>query len=113
MTVLLVKVTRAYHCWRKSRAVSVGFCFSVVWQPLSGLGQEAELTLRNPEEHERVDGFIGNLRECKDSVAYFDLTLESLLTRVILPEKDQPIFVNMMKEKLGLTSAKEPIASHL
>ena len=35
MTVLLVKVTRAYHCWRKSRAVSVGFCFSVVWQPLN------------------------------------------------------------------------------
>lgn len=85
------------------------FCFD----NLSGLGQDEELTLENPEEHERVDGFIENLRECKDSVAYFGLTLESLMTKLILPERDQPIFVRLMQEKLGLNSAQEQIAEHL
>ena len=50
------------------------------------------------------------IRAGTDSVG---LTLESLLTRVVLPEKDQPIFVRMMQENLGLSSAQEPIASHL
>ena len=85
------------------------WCFN----DLGGIGQEEELTLENPEEHERVDGFTENLRECKDSVAYFGLTLESLLTKVVLPDKDKPVFLKLMQERLGLTSAKEPIATHL
>ena len=85
------------------------WCFN----DLSGLGQEKELTLENPEEHERVDGFIESLRECKDSVAYFSLTVESLMTKVILPEKDKPIFAKLMQDKLGLVSAQEQIAKHL
>jgi hypothetical protein len=80
---------------------------------LSGFGQSEELTLKNPEEVCQIDYFIDNLRECKDSVAYFGLTLESLMTKLILPEKDRPIFVSVMQEKLGLSSAQEPIASHL
>ena len=85
------------------------YCFN----DLSGLGQEEDLTLEDPEEHYRIDGFIDHLRECKESVAHFGLTLESLLTRVILPEKDQPIFIKMMQDKLGLSSAQEQIADHL
>jgi len=85
------------------------WCFN----DLSGLGQGVELTLENPEEHERVDGFIESLRECKDSVAFLRLTLESLMTKLILPERDQPIFVKLIQEKLGLSSAKEQIADHL
>src|ERR1022692_4632084 len=81
--------------------------------PLGGVGQHESITLEDPEEHYRIEHCIKNLRECKDSVAYFGLTLESLLIRVILPEKDQPIFVSMMKERLGLSSAQEPIAKHL
>jgi hypothetical protein len=50
---------------------------------------------------------------CKDSVAYFGLTLESLMTKVIVPEKDQPIFVKIMLENLGLNSLQEPITNHL
>ena len=46
-------------------------------------------------------------------MAHFDLTLESLLTRVILPERDRPIFIRMMQEKLGLSSDREPIADRL
>lgn len=85
------------------------YCFD----DLSGLGQEEEMTLEDPEEHYRIEKFIARLRECKGSVAHFGLTLESLLTRVILPEKDQPIFIEMMQEQLGLGSAQERIADRL
>ncbi len=85
------------------------YCFN----DLSGLGQEEDMTLEDPEEHYRIDWFIDHLRECKESVARCGLTLESLLTRVILPEKDQPIFIKIMMEKLGLSSAQEQIADHL
>lgn len=85
------------------------FCFN----DLSGLGQKKELTLDDPEEHYRIEWFIEHLRECKDTVAFFGLTLDSLLTRVVLPEKDKPIFIRLMHEKLGLSSAQEQIANHL
>lgn len=88
-------------------------CLQRCFNDLSGLGQEEELTLENSEQLERVDGFIENLRECKDSVAYFGLTLESLMSKLILPERDQPIFVKLMQDKLGLASAKEQIAACL
>ena len=78
---------------------------------LSGLGQEEEISLeRQPE---RVDWFIDRLRERKDTVEYLDLTLESLLTRVILPERDRPLFITMMQEKLGVKSTKDRIADCL
>ena len=46
-------------------------------------------------------------------MAHFALTLESMLTRVILPDKDLPIFMKMMQDKLGLGSAQEGIANRL
>ena len=85
------------------------YCFDM----LSGLGQEAELTLANEEQQDRIDWFIDRLRKCKESVAHFRLTLESLLTRVILPDKDRPIFIKMMQEKIGLGSPQERIADRL
>jgi len=85
------------------------YCFN----DLAGLGQEDDMTLEDPEEHYRIDEFILRLRECKESVAHFSLTLESLLTRVILPERDRPLFVKMLQEKLGLSSAQEQIANRL
>jgi hypothetical protein len=80
---------------------------------LDGLGQEDDMTLEDPEEHYRIEWFIDHLRECKASVAYFDLNLESLLSKVILPAKDQPIFLAMMQHRLGLSSAQEPLADRL
>jgi len=80
---------------------------------LGGLGQNVSLTLRDPEEHYRVDWCIERLRECKASVAYFGLTLESLLNRLVLPPGEQPVFVKMMQDKLDLASPQEQIASHL
>jgi hypothetical protein len=85
------------------------FCF----KNLSGLGQGDSLTLEDHEEHYRVDWFIESLRECKESVAFIGLTLESLLAMVILPAKDQPIFLKMMQDKLGLHSSQDQIADHL
>ncbi len=84
-------------------------CFDAV----SGLGQDEELTLHDPEQHYRIAEFVENLRNHRDSVAYFGLTLESLLTRVILPDRDKPIFLTMMQEQLGLKSSQEPLAERL
>jgi len=85
------------------------FCF----EALGGLGQDDAIRLNDPEEHYRIERFIDNLRECKDAVAFFELTLESMLARLILPEKDRPIFLELMQAKLGLGSQQEPIADRL
>jgi hypothetical protein len=85
------------------------FCFDM----LSGLGQEEELTLTNEDQVVRVDWFIKRLQEHRDSVAYFQLTLDSLLSRVVLPERDRVILVRLMSEKLGLLSGAAPLADHL
>lgn len=84
-------------------------CFTELY----GLGQEDSMTLVDPDEHDRIKWFIERLRECKESVAFFGLTLDSLLTRVILPEKDRPIFFKLMQEKLGVDSGDAPIAEYL
>ncbi len=85
------------------------YCFDA----LVGLGQGKDRTLDAPDEQWRIDEFTIRLHECKESVAHFGLTLESLLTRVILPERDRPVLIKLMQEKLGLRSAQEPIADRL
>jgi hypothetical protein len=84
-------------------------CFDV----LSGLGQYEDLTLENEEQQDRIDDFIAVMREHGDSVQFFNLTLDSLLEQVILPERDRPIFVKMMQEKLGIKTTTEQIADYL
>ncbi|MCA9047372.1 MAG: hypothetical protein KDA89_01505 [Planctomycetaceae bacterium] len=61
----------------------------------------------------RVSDFPGLLRENRESVRYFALTLDSLLTMVIVPEKDKPILIRVMLEKLGMKSTADLIADHL
>jgi L-rhamnose isomerase len=85
------------------------YCFN----DLAGLGQEEDMTLEDPEEHYRIDWFIDHLRECKESMAHFGLTLDSPLARVSLPDRDKPIFVKMMQDKLRLNSSQEPITNYL
>ncbi len=80
---------------------------------LGGLGQEAELTLLDPEEHYRVTEFIDCLREHRESVESLDLSPETLLGVLILPLQDEPIFVEMIKKELGLTSTRDKIADRL
>ena len=77
---------------------------------LSGLGQEEELTLENERQGYRIDWFIRCLKEHKDSVQFLGLTLEKLLTIVILPPRDEKIFIRAMLRQLGMSSAKERFA---
>ena len=65
------------------------------------------------EEHSRIEEFIDCLREHKESVEFLDLTLEKLLKVLILPPQDEPIFVEMMTEQLGLSSMQDRIAERL
>lgn len=72
---------------------------------LSGLGQDAELTLENEEQKSwRINGFIESLRECKDSVEQLELTLEKLFQLVKLPPVDEKILRASMIEELGIDS---------
>lgn len=81
---------------------------------LSGLGQDEELTLANKRQREsRMNWLIQCLREHKDTVKYFDLTLEKLLTKVIMPPQDEKIFVDLMRERLDLASLQEPLTDSL
>jgi len=81
---------------------------------LSGLGQEEELTLQNKEQREfRIEDFAESLRKHKESMRYFDLTFDSLLTKVIVPEKDRPILIQAMQEELGMKSTADRLADYL
>jgi hypothetical protein len=81
---------------------------------LSGIGQEEELTLENEDQKPwRIEGFIDDLKKYKDSVQYFDLTIETLLQMVILPLKDEKIFVESLLKELKMKSVSEAIYDHL
>lgn len=81
---------------------------------LGGLGQEEELTLENERQRGyRMEWFIRRLRKHKDAVEYFDLTLDDLLTRVIMPPKDERIFVEIVMERLGVTLRQDHLADFL
>ena len=77
---------------------------------LSGLGQEEELTLENEDQKPwRIEQFIDDLREFKESVKYYDLSLKTLFEFVELLPKDEKILVESMKEKLGITSMSDKL----
>lgn len=80
---------------------------------LVGLGQSEDLTLANAEQQDRVAWFTRLLRDHKETVEYFHLTLETLLTRIVMPPQDEAIFIRMMMDQLGLTSPQEPLAPML
>ena len=81
---------------------------------LAGLGQYDKLTLEDEEEREdRIPWFVDCLRDHKESVRYFDLTLDSLLDRVIVPEKDRPILIREMQTTLGMAMTTDRLADYL
>jgi len=80
---------------------------------LSGLGHDTKLTLQCEEQHYRIEDLIEGLREHKDSVCYFDLTLDSLLTSVVLPPGDRPILMRAMQDRLGMKSRADRLADYL
>ena len=80
---------------------------------LSGLGQDDELTLENEEQQDRIKWLIQCLKEHKEMVRYFNLTLETLMGKVIMPVKDEPIFIELMKKHLNLPSEKAYLINYL
>ena len=84
------------------------------YDALCELDGTEEVTLENDEQCElRMEDFVSSLREQKESVQYFDLTIDSLLTKVIVPEKEGPILIREMLERLGMKSTAEPLANYL
>lgn len=81
---------------------------------LGGLGQDEDLTLENEEQRGyRMDWFIRCLRKHRDSVQHLDLTLDDLLTKVVMPSRDEKVFVQIVMDRLGLTSTQERLADFL
>jgi len=80
---------------------------------LDGLGQDGALTLQHESQHWRVDSFIEDLSAHKKSTSYFDLTLEGLLQRTVMPPQDREILTLMMMDRLGLSSSRVPLAQVL
>ena len=77
---------------------------------LNGLGQDDELTLENEDQKEwRINGFIDSLKEIKDTIEYFNLSIEKLFKLLKLPQKDEKILINSMLKKLGLKSISEEL----
>ena len=76
---------------------------------LCGLGQ-FEATLEDEEQHWRIDDCIENLKQHRESVEFVGLTLDGLLQRCELPERDRPIFVRLVSERLNLLGTDRPLA---
>jgi len=70
-------------------------------------------SLADEELQPRVDGFIEALQAHQDSVEFLELTLDKLLTVLILPPKEEQIFVGLLTKKLGLESRAAPLAKTL
>jgi hypothetical protein len=86
----------------------------ICFDALSGLGQEDDLTLANPQQQEyRIEWFLRCLKQHKDTVKYLDLSLDTLLTMIIMPSIDEEIFVQLMTERLGLPSSQVHLAEFL
>ncbi len=72
---------------------------------LHGLGQIEEMTLADAEERTwRIDGFIDALKNFRDSVKYFNITLDNLNKFIELPINDEKILFEYIQDKLGLQS---------
>lgn len=87
-------------------------CFDAI----SGIGQQEELTLDLEDEEEKmswINSFIDSLKKNKESVEYFDLTLEKLLERVILPSKDEKILIDCLLHELGLSFVSDKLSDVL
>ena len=80
---------------------------------LGGLGQLPTQTLKNPEQQDRVTGFIEGLQAEKEMVRYFNFTLEGLLAHITMPANDEQIFLTMMRKHLNLPSDTVPLFSFL
>lgn len=90
--------------------LSLQYCFD----ELSGLGQEDELTLENEDQKSwRIENFINSLKKFKESVEYFNLSLDEMLKLVILPPKDEKILIHSLLHELGMKSSSDKLSDVL
>jgi hypothetical protein len=93
----VVPIELQHRLWLQS-------CFD----PLVGIGQSTyekdPEVIRLKDQPFRVDEFIEELREHKDTVEYLNLTLENMLKILVMPKNDEKLFVKLMSESLGLES---------
>ncbi len=78
-----------------------------------GIGQEDVSGLSDKSSYFRFDLFIDRLKEFKESVDFLNLSLDKLLSILILPSEDKEIFEKIMMYKLRINSVKEPIVDFL
>jgi hypothetical protein len=87
--------------------------FQACCDPLCGLDEASDLTLADEEQHWRIDLFLDLLRRHRDSAEFLGLTLDNLLQRCELPERDRPIFLRTVRDRLGAGGTDEPLAPTL
>lgn len=82
------------------------YCFHAL--PNSGY---ENLSIDDPDSP--INWFVNDLQESREAIEQLDLTLDSLLTMLTLPEDELPHFVRVMKQRLGIESTKERMARRL
>lgn len=79
----------------------------------NALGGFASEDVAGESKDDAINWLIEDLRGCVESVQFLDLTPKSLLSRLILREKDRDVFVRVLCERLGMDSPDDQIADHL
>jgi len=74
---------------------------------LSGLGQTPALTLANEAEQKRLTEFVEALRLHHQTVKALNLTIDKLLTILVLPSADEHILVERLLREFGLESTSQ------
>ncbi|BBO86120.1 hypothetical protein DSCO28_66860 [Desulfosarcina ovata subsp. sediminis] len=102
----VVPIELQHRLWLQS-------CFD----PLLGIGQPTyekdPEVIRLKDQTFRVDEFIEELREHRDTVEYLNLTLENMLKILVMPKNDEKLFVMLMSENLGLESRQTLLSGFL
>jgi len=81
------------------------------FEDLLGLGQEGVLPLESCDY--RITGFIEALKECKESVDYFDLTLRTLFEKIVLPPDDEHFLTTEMIKRLHIKDKSDKLSEYL
>ncbi len=79
----------------------------------SGIGQDTDTSLHQPEQQGRIEAFIDALKEHQATVSYLELTLDDLLLYLIMPATEQSLLTQQLIEQLKLPTTQTPLAPYL
>jgi len=81
-------------------------CFEMLY----GIGHDEYWIPENEDEkYRQIEDFISALKEFKEAVKYFDLSIKKMLKLVKLPPKYEKIFIKSLMETLGIKSISNKI----